>query len=134
MSGHKWQSVSERKIGAAFEAKGEKVVYQKKFGPYLLDIYLPRLKVCIDVRGPHHVTKDRLRKDEVRSKYLAEMGLMEYVISSQEANIPQEVNRLVKQVLTENTQPPKNQPKKPFNNAIERQLQAMLKHKQPDVD
>ena len=70
MKDKKSPNKSEYKVGLAFEKIGVKVEYQHPFGPYLLDVFLPKYNACIEINGPHHVVKGRQASDLIRQRYI----------------------------------------------------------------
>ncbi|MDA8442869.1 MAG: DUF559 domain-containing protein [Peptococcaceae bacterium] len=98
---------SEEKVGKAFKKSGLSVYYQYSVGPYTLDIFLPKLKVCIEVYGPHHIETKRQLIDKARQEYIEAEGITVYIITAQQANTADEVRNLVNRVLRENNAPSK---------------------------
>ena len=119
MNDKKSPNKSEYKVGLAFEKIGVKVEYQHPFGPYLLDVFLPKYKACIEINGPHHVIRGRQASDLIRQRYIEEQGVNVYIISAEEANIEHEVNRLVKRVLEAAAQMTKPKQANNFNDMKE---------------
>ena len=48
---------------------------QHPIGPYVLDFYCSRARLCIEVDGYAHGTDDRPQRDERRDRYLAAQGV-----------------------------------------------------------
>ena len=48
---------------------------QHPFGPYVLDFYCAKAKVCIEVDGQSHGMSDRPARDERRDAFLAREGV-----------------------------------------------------------
>ena len=120
------RSRSEVKVGKALEKKGLVVRYQHKIGNYFLDIYLPQLEVSVETHGPHHVIAKRIQKDEVRSRFIGECGISEYIIYANDANIPGRVRDLVQQITAENSRVKLNR-RQPFNTDLAMELKKYKK-------
>jgi very-short-patch-repair endonuclease len=54
---------------------------QHPIGPYILDFYCARAKLCIEVDGADHTRDDRIARDAVRDAVLADMGIYTYRIT-----------------------------------------------------
>ncbi len=54
---------------------------QHPIGPYILDFYCARAKLCIEVDGADHTRDDRIARDAVRDAVLADMGIHTYRIT-----------------------------------------------------
>ena len=65
----------ERRLWTALRRKsfGVRVRPQFPIGPYVLDFYIPRLRLCIEVDGDFH-TQDKER-DDARDEFLLERGI-----------------------------------------------------------
>ena len=77
-------SESEKKLYARLCDKklGYKFRRQHPIGPYVLDFYCPKIKLCVEVDGEQHLlTKD---KDSRRDAFLAGYGVMTIRIPSME--------------------------------------------------
>jgi very-short-patch-repair endonuclease len=48
---------------------------QKPLGPYIVDFYLPEIKLVIEVDGSQHLTDDAMEADVKRTAYLESLGL-----------------------------------------------------------
>ena len=48
---------------------------QKPIGPYIVDFYLPEIKLVIEVDGSQHLTKTGIGADARRTAYLESLGL-----------------------------------------------------------
>ena len=59
-----WMILKEKQI------EGVKFRRQFSIGPYILDFYAPKLRLCIELDGAHHFTHDGIINDDVRSEYL----------------------------------------------------------------
>ena len=70
-----YKRIRDKKLGYKFRR-------QYPIGPYALDFYCPRLKLCLEVDGEQHqLTKDR---DARRDAFLAEYGILTIRIPSLE--------------------------------------------------
>lgn len=49
--------------------------FQHSSGFYILDFYLPSLKVCIEVDGGYHLSPDQIEKDRIRDEFLLFSGI-----------------------------------------------------------
>jgi len=48
---------------------------QKPIGDYIVDFYSPKAKLVIEVDGGQHYNIDGKQKDEIRDRYMKQMGL-----------------------------------------------------------
>ena len=48
---------------------------QKPIGPYIVDFYLPEIRLVIEVDGSQHVTEAGMEADAKRTAYLESLGL-----------------------------------------------------------
>lgn len=48
---------------------------QKPIGPYIVDFYLPEIRLVIEVDGSQHLTEIGLAADRKRTAYLQSLGL-----------------------------------------------------------
>jgi len=48
---------------------------QRIIGNYIVDFYCPQAKVVIELDGGQHYSDDGIKRDKIRDKYLAELGL-----------------------------------------------------------
>ena len=55
---------------------------QYAIGIYVLDFYCPKLKLCVEVDGPHH--ESRLARDAYRDSVLASEGILTMRIGTPE--------------------------------------------------
>jgi very-short-patch-repair endonuclease len=49
---------------------------QHPFGPYVLDFYCARARLCVEVDGYAHGTADRPQRDDRRDLYLEQEGIL----------------------------------------------------------
>lgn len=74
----KKQTNSEKVFKAKLKSLGIKYEFQKivfdgdKF--YIVDFYIPKLKLVIEIDGGYHTTKDQIYKDKVRISRLSILG------------------------------------------------------------
>ena len=54
---------------------GRKFRRQHSVGNYILDFYCPSEKIAIELDGAGHYTEEGIRKDELRTKFLNEVGI-----------------------------------------------------------
>lgn len=75
-------SVSEQWFWAAVrkDLLGFRFRRQVAIGPYFLDFYVPKAKLCIEIDGEQH--QDRIEQDQRRDAYLAEFGILTLRIPS----------------------------------------------------
>jgi very-short-patch-repair endonuclease len=57
------------------QLKGRKFRRQFSVGNYILDFYCPAEKLCIELDGADHFTSAGYQYDEVRTKYLKQLGI-----------------------------------------------------------
>lgn len=70
-----YDKIRDKKLGYRFRR-------QYPVGPYVLDFYCPKIKLCIEVDGEQHLlTKE---KDARRDAYLAKYGVLTIRIPSME--------------------------------------------------
>ena len=62
-----WRMLKSRPV------QGVKFRRQFSVGPYVLDFYSPELKLCIELDGSPHYTRDGYENDQRRSEYLESM-------------------------------------------------------------
>lgn len=68
-----WKAVRNDKLGY-------RVRRQVPIGPYILDFYTPKTKLCIEIDGEQHSL--RVEKDRIKDDYLAEFGILTIRIPS----------------------------------------------------
>jgi very-short-patch-repair endonuclease len=64
-----WKLLQGKKLGA------RKFRRQHSVGNYILDFYCPSEKIAIELDGAGHYTEEGMRKDELRTKFLNEVGI-----------------------------------------------------------
>ncbi len=73
--GEKWFWSAVRK-----DVLGFRIRRQVAIGPYILDFYIPKAKLCVEIDGEQHALT--LRKDGIRDAYLQERGILTLRIPS----------------------------------------------------
>ncbi len=68
-----WAEVRKDFLGYRFRR-------QVAMGPYILDFYVPRAKLCIEIDGEQHAL--RQEQDERRDAFLADLGILTIRIPS----------------------------------------------------
>jgi very-short-patch-repair endonuclease len=53
---------------------GFRVRRQYPIGPYVLDFYIPRARIAVEIDGEQHL--NRVDKDKARDEFLAEFGIL----------------------------------------------------------
>ena len=53
------------------------VQFRRQFsvGPYVLDFYCPRVKLCVELDGIHHYSEEEVIHDKRRTDFLATLGI-----------------------------------------------------------
>ena len=64
-----WKLLQNKKL------LGYKFRRQHSVGNYILDFYCPSQKLAIELDGAGHYTEEGLKKDEIRTKFLNELGI-----------------------------------------------------------
>ena len=47
---------------------------QKNIGDYIVDFYCPAAKLIVEIDGGQHYSKENIVKDELRDKFLSDLG------------------------------------------------------------
>jgi very-short-patch-repair endonuclease len=47
---------------------------QKNIGDYIVDFYCPAAKLIVEIDGGQHYSEENIMKDEVRDKFLSDLG------------------------------------------------------------
>ena len=69
-------TVAERKLWFEYlRSFPVKVYRQKPLGNYIVDFYVPSLKLIIEVDGGTHIEINEIKYDDDRTKFLESMGL-----------------------------------------------------------
>lgn len=55
--------------------KKPQVKRQRPIGPYIVDFFVPKLKLVIEIDGDYHFTPDQVEKDKQRDSYLVGLGI-----------------------------------------------------------
>lgn len=94
------RTAAEKAVCATLDRMGVKYIPQMpiKTGrkTFYADIYVPSLRLVIEVDGKYHFTDRQRRKDENRSQCLRRMGLHVYRISNPTAPFPKTVLSLLR--------------------------------------
>lgn len=63
-----WKEIRNNQLGVKF---------RRQFGinKYIVDFYCPKLKLVIEIDGATHETKEELENDNIRQKFLEELGI-----------------------------------------------------------
>lgn len=64
-----WHKLKNRQLGYKFRR-------QYGIGKYIVDFYCPKLELIIELDGATHATDEEIKKDEMRQKYLEDLGLI----------------------------------------------------------
>jgi very-short-patch-repair endonuclease len=70
-----WMRLKHRPEGLVFRN-------QHALGPYVLDFYCPKAKLCIEVDGEHHTHDEQIEHDRRRDLWLKEQGIHVYRIAA----------------------------------------------------
>jgi very-short-patch-repair endonuclease len=68
----------ERKLWSRLRNKQLDYKFFRQFGigEYIVDFYCPTLKLDIELDGATHCTKEEIKRDEIRDKYLQSLGII----------------------------------------------------------
>lgn len=95
---------AEKSVCRILEEMGVKFVRQMPVRTgrktFYADIYIPSLRLVIEVDGGYHFTQEQKRKDENRSACLRRMGLHIYRICNRRATSPKAVSALLKRFVS----------------------------------
>jgi len=74
---------------------------QRPLGKYIVDFFAPKAKIVIEVDGGQHYEKRGIKKDEIRDKYLRNLGLKVLRFSDKEVlkNIEGVIKRIYYEIL-----------------------------------
>ena len=72
---------------------------QYGLGPYILDFYVPKTKLCIEVDGGIHSMKEVKEKDINRDAFMKENGIR--VLRFRNAEIENEIEKVIQIIETE---------------------------------
>lgn len=92
-----WNTIRNRQI------QGLKFYRQYSAGPYILDFYCPQLRLGIEVDGGQHNEEEGLKRDENRTKYLAEHEIK--VLRFWNNDVLQNIEGAVEEIIKEITHP-----------------------------
>ena len=69
-------TAAERKLWYEYLNKHKyRFLRQKPIGSYIVDFYCPKLKLIIEVDGVTHLSKDEIKKDNLRTEILKKYGI-----------------------------------------------------------
>ena len=64
-----WQHIKGKQNGFKFRR-------QQGIGPYIIDFYCPEIKLVVEIDGLTHAEEEVLENDQLRQKYLENLGLI----------------------------------------------------------
>jgi very-short-patch-repair endonuclease len=70
-------TVAERRLWSKIrrkQLKGYQFYRQKNIGDYIVDFYCPAAKLIVEIDGGQHYSEENIVKDEVRDKFLSDLG------------------------------------------------------------
>ena len=76
------------------QLEGLKFRQQHGYGPYVMDFYCPALQWCIEVDGKVHDTTEQKEKDDDRSAFLAQHGII--VTRIRNEGIEEDTHKVIK--------------------------------------
>ena len=96
------QTMAERRLWnhVRKDALGVRVRRQYGIGEYIVDFYIPKLKIMIEIDGDSHFTEDNKQYDFVRENYMNNIGIttIRYTNSEVVNNIDSVFSDLLKRV------------------------------------
>ena len=63
-----WQRIRRKQL------KGRQFYRQKNIGDYIVDFYCPSAKLIVELDGGQHYTEEGVNTDQIRDKYLENLG------------------------------------------------------------
>ena len=63
-----WQRIRRKQL------KGRQFYRQKNIGDYIVDFYCPSAKLIVELDGGQHYTEEGVKRDQIRDKYLENLG------------------------------------------------------------
>jgi len=69
---------------------------QHSIGNYILDFYCPEAKLCIELDGSQHEEKNQKEHDEIRTKYLDDLGIVTIRFKNEEVLL--ELEKVIKEI------------------------------------
>lgn len=75
------------------QLEGLKFRQQHGYGPYVMDLYCPTLHWCIEIDGEVHDTTEQKEKDDDRSAFLAQHGII--VTRIRNEDIEEDTNQVI---------------------------------------
>jgi very-short-patch-repair endonuclease len=93
------ETPNERKLWKYLKSRqldGYKFRQQHGYGPYVLDFYCPKLRLCIEVDGNVHDTEEVKQKDEERTEFLNQnrITVIRFKNEEIETNITEVIRRI----------------------------------------
>jgi len=79
------------------QLEGLKFRRQHSVGKYILDFYCPEHKLAIELDGQYHFEEGQMLRDEVRDKFLAEIGIK--VIRIENNNVFNNIDMVLNYIL-----------------------------------
>ena len=86
-----WESLRNKKL------KGHKFRRQHPIGAYILDFYCHASKLCIEIDGGYHLTKERVEYDKNRTIELRNIGIKEIRFTNEQ--IINDLNKVLETIL-----------------------------------
>jgi very-short-patch-repair endonuclease len=91
---------SERAAQKTLEGFGFTVIPQYKiktrYSTFYVDLYLPELKLCIEIDGGYHFTPGQRHRDKLRSAAIRRSGLHLYRLKAADVYSPRKVAAKIK--------------------------------------
>jgi very-short-patch-repair endonuclease len=87
---------------------GFKFRRQHSIGPYILDLYCPEKKLCIELDGNQHYLEEGEQSDLIRTKYLNSYGIQ--VVRFSNLDILQNIEGVLMKIQEELNAPPLTPP------------------------
>jgi very-short-patch-repair endonuclease len=54
---------------------GQRVLRQYSIGSYIVDFYIPKLKLAVEIDGPSHAEQEAIEYDNMRQSYIEALGI-----------------------------------------------------------
>jgi very-short-patch-repair endonuclease len=88
-----WIQLKNRKL------LGQRVLRQYGVGPYVVDFYIPKLKLAIEVDGATHSTEEEMQYDRVRQQEIEALGIQ--FIRCTNLEVYHDMNHLLEKIKEE---------------------------------
>ena len=97
-----WMQLKNRRV------LGQRVLRQYSVGAYVLDFYIPKLKLAIEVDGATHVTEQELEYDRNRENEIASLGIQFLRFTNAEIyhSMNGVIGRITERMLSLSSNPP----------------------------